>query len=218
MVEKHARQLGLTKNDLGPVGASRSVDLLTRSDLSSVGYKSAQVITAIYLSSNDIKDEGFKVDFINQVFRFFSKYSYILFNCNIMNIIDDMLSWFSLIYSTSPRTTGALVIAKLISSGRLPLLVKVGLNDNQITDEGAVAIAHALCVDRSLFGIRISSSSSRIRMVDIFATDADLGGNPAPSPLEVLGLSDNLITTIGATALARSLSFNTTMKVRVFTP
>ena len=92
MVEKHARQLGLTKNDLGPVGASRLVDLLTRSDLSSVGYKSAQVITAIYLSSNDIKDEGFKVDFINQVFRFFSKYSYILFNCNIMNIIDDMLS------------------------------------------------------------------------------------------------------------------------------
>lgn len=78
---------------------------------------------------------------------------------------------------------GAIAIAGVMSSGLLPLLIKIGLNDNTIGDIGATAIADAF--DTRLF--------------------------PA-SAVEVIGLSENMITSAGSCSLANALLHNTSLK------
>jgi Leucine-rich repeat (LRR) protein len=90
---------------------------------------------------------------------------------------------------------GALVIAELISSRRLPIRT-VGLNSNDISDVGAVAIAKTL----------INSGSEDGNYICNNASDNQL------SIIEVLGLSHNHITSSGASSIAQALSQNTSMR------
>ena len=82
---------------------------------------------------------------------------------------------------------GAICIADLFTSGKFPLLVKLGLNQNSITDIGVCALAKAI-------DLREHHSCS----------------------LEVLGLSSNPgISSIGAAAMGAALTHNSRM-LRLF--
>jgi hypothetical protein len=85
--------------------------------------------------------------------------------------------------SNNVGDAGAIAIADVLSSGLLPQLVKIGLNDNQISDIGATRLAETF----------------------------DSAMTPSTS-LQVIGLSQNNISSQGALALAYALSHNTTLK------